>query len=167
MRQPDSYHWALFLAPKDASQKNADSVRYTKYHIKNTIDNTHSGPSPPWRYERVDVDDISDEPFLLVQIVVGKVLDVALLERVLEYTPIYQEDDPDEDMANRFSCRTWLADALERLRKEQVVSCVPEWSAVEAAGVNYVQKKKNEGWWDLKMPQAIPVYDMLTEEELF
>lgn len=87
-KHPDSYHYALFLAPKDSSPSSKSSnvidkdspTATTKHHVKNTllVDPTTGTASQPWRYERAPI--ITDgtappnaaEARLLVRVVVAK-----------------------------------------------------------------------------------------------
>ncbi|QRD85411.1 hypothetical protein F9C07_2254184 [Aspergillus flavus] len=73
-KYPESYHYALLITPKITAVQNTKSLRATKYHVKNTIENIKDRISQPWRFERVVIDDINLEPWLLTCVVIGKVV---------------------------------------------------------------------------------------------
>jgi hypothetical protein len=145
-RHPDSYHYAILITPKRTQRDNAP-IPATKYHVKNTLTNTGAGLSQPWRFERSSLENLHDDPRMLVAVVVGKVLSLEMVEEVFRRTPIYQRDDPDRDRALEFDCRTWVRDALEGVRGSGGVSGLMEWETLEEQALTYVREKKAERRW--------------------
>ncbi|KAB8275537.1 hypothetical protein BDV30DRAFT_207610 [Aspergillus minisclerotigenes] len=169
-KYPESYHYALLITPKITAVQNTKSLRAIKYHVKNTIENIKDRISQPWRFERVVIDDINPEPWLLAGVVIGKVVSQEHVERVFGETPVYQVDDPDKDKALTFDCRSWVVDAVERLQKSDVVSSLLGWETLERRAVEYVEGKKRMGRWnagqDTSVKLRVPIIDWVTESEI-
>ncbi|KAE8333796.1 hypothetical protein BDV39DRAFT_165237 [Aspergillus sergii] len=169
-KYPESYHYALLITPKITAAQNTKSLRATKYHVKNTIENIKDCISQPWRFERAVIDDINPEPWLLACVVIGKVVSQEQVERVFGATPVYQVDDPDKDKALAFDCRSWVVEAVERLRKSDVVSSLLDWETLERRAVEYVEGKKRMGRWnagqDASVKLRVPIMDLVTGSEI-
>ncbi|KAF7197268.1 hypothetical protein HII31_01379 [Pseudocercospora fuligena] len=168
-KHPDSYHWAIFTAPKSSKGKPSRSV--TKRHVLNTIQNVEGVVSQPWRYERVSIKDYASENRLLARIVIGKVLTLDPendIERSLGPLPIYQEDDEDQAKPKDFGCHTWCRAAVEELWKDSVVSLKGSWAEMELEALKFIEKKKADGRWDgeWKGPEGVPMFDLFTETEI-
>ncbi|RHZ61292.1 hypothetical protein CDV55_104614 [Aspergillus turcosus] len=170
-RHPDSYHYAILITPK-ITPKDNPPIPATKYHVKNTLTNTEAGLSQPWRFEQSSLENIHDDPRMLVAVVVGKVLSVEMVEEVFRRTPIYQADDPDRDRASEFDCRTWVRDALEGVRGSGGVSGLMEWETLEEQALRYVREKKAEGRWTAGGAvgggdKRVAMLDLFTRREIY
>ncbi|OGM51334.1 hypothetical protein ABOM_000309 [Aspergillus bombycis] len=169
-KHPENYHYALLIVPKITAAQNTKPLPGTKHHVKNTIENINDRISQPWRFERAVIEDINLEPRLLVCVVIGKVLSLENVERVFGDTPIYQVEDPDQEKALAFDCRSWVVDAVERLRKSDGVSSLLDWGMLERRAVEYVEEKKRMGRWnagqDASPKLRIPIMDLITGAEI-
>jgi hypothetical protein len=76
----------------------------TRYHVKNH-------PISGWVYEEVPLTNVRSTVNLLVRVLIAKIKDEDRLVEILRGTPVMQ-DDPD------WRCRTWLADALQRIQQD-------------------------------------------------
>ncbi|KAE8136018.1 hypothetical protein BDV38DRAFT_250410 [Aspergillus pseudotamarii] len=169
-KHPESYHYALLICPKITTAQNAKPRPATKYHVKNTIDNINDRISQPWRFERSMIDDINLQPRLLVCVVIGKIVSQEHVERMFGDTPVYQVDHPDKEKALGFDCRSWVVDAVERLRQSGVVSSLLDWELLERKAVEYVEGKKRMGRWnagqDVSAKLGVPIMDLITGSEI-
>ncbi|EME78768.1 uncharacterized protein MYCFIDRAFT_199889 [Pseudocercospora fijiensis CIRAD86] len=168
-KHPNTYHWAIFTAPKSSKGKPSRSV--TKRHLLNTLQNIDGVVSQPWRYERISIKDYTSENHLLARIVVGKVLTLNPendIEQSLGPLPIYQEDDEDQAKANLFGCYAWCRAAVEQLGKDDVVSLKGSWDELELGALKFVEKKKADGRWngEWKGPAGVPMFDLFTQTEI-
>lgn len=171
-----TYHYALFIAPKSRihqKKKNGIAPSATKFHVKNTLQEVDGQIEQPWRFESVHIPDLTQEPRLLVCLVIGKIVstDDEAVERVLRGVPIYQVDDEDQEKAQLFTCRTWVRAALEELRESGVVAGMADWNIIQQRGVEYVAKKNLEGRWEVgwgggQGGLGIPTKDLLVGREL-
>ncbi|KAF7594419.1 hypothetical protein BBP40_009239 [Aspergillus hancockii] len=73
-KHPESYHCALLISPKIETTPSKKRLSAFKYHIRNTIANINDQLSELWRFERDVVENLNQEPRLLVCVVIGKVL---------------------------------------------------------------------------------------------
>jgi hypothetical protein len=166
-KHPGTYHYALFVAPKNA-QVQAPA---TKHHVKNTLQIDSSGEaSQPWRYERTVVSNIEAEPRLLARIIIAKVAKSAdEVQRILDSVPIHQAEDLDKAEAQTFTCKTWVRDVLRELSRQGALAAnVGEWVVVEREALAYLDKKRKQGRWDVtwKGGSGIPLMDLLEGKEI-
>lgn len=171
-KHPDSYHYALFITPKTGSRQNNTSSQkpfsVTKFHVKNTLQNINGETVQPWRFERMVISDLLQEPRLLVCVVIGKVLPDAV-EQEFPRVKIYQVDDPDQTKAQAFDCRTWVEAALDELRGSGAVSGLLDWETIEKSALEFVARKKDEGRWKVERrgdDVRVPTMDLLAGREL-
>ncbi|KAE8356968.1 hypothetical protein BDV28DRAFT_144636 [Aspergillus coremiiformis] len=172
-KHPESYHYALLISPKiTAALINPPAKRLsaTKYHVKNTIENINNQISQPWRFEQAEINDVNQEPRLLVCVVIGKVLAQERVERVFHATPVCQIDDADREKALAFDCRSWVIDVVEGLRQSDAVSSLLDWGLLERKTVEYVNGKKRTGRWgagrDAGKILGVPILDLITGMEI-
>lgn len=167
-KYPDSPHYALFITPKIHLQRKS-TILATKFHVKNTLQNIDGELSQPWRFERISVPDLSQDPRLLACFVIGKIQPKSLesVENVISQVRVYQVDDPDQVKAQLFNCRTWVKDVLDELSGSDHVAGLTDWETVDKKALEYVKEKKGEGRWDAgRSGGNPPVMDLLTGMEL-
>lgn len=161
-KHPDSYHYALLIAPKIAVSKPGQPVPASKLHVKNTLQTVDGQVLQPWRFERVELSDIAEDARLLACAVIGKVCSQAEVETAIEQTPVDQIEGGGE-----FNCLTWVRDALERARLSSGVSGLLSWEVIQPGALEYVNTKKKQGRWDAgQNTERTPVMDLLTAREL-
>lgn len=168
-KHPGTYHYALFVAPKESGQHASPPTTTTKHHVKNTLQNVSGEVSQPWRYERLEIPDIALEQRLLVRIIIAKVAtSIDHVNRILETVPIYQVGDQDEEKARSFTCRTWIRDALGELRSREAVTKLEDWEVVERRALEFVDKKREQRRWSgsWKGRPGVPLLDLLEGKEL-
>ncbi|CAK1354250.1 unnamed protein product [Cercospora beticola] len=165
-KHPESPHYALFVAPKH------DTVPVVKHHVKNTWQVDDSGhASCPWRYERTVIASLENEPRLLARVVVAKVLQSAEeIQQIFDSIPIYTEDEGivAAEGAASFSCKSWVKDAWEALRRRNAISSkFDDWDVVEREARGYVETKRQQGRWDTSWKGAagVPLMDLLEGQE--
>ncbi|KAK6829009.1 hypothetical protein RU639_003332 [Aspergillus parasiticus] len=141
-KYPESYHYALLITPKITAAQNAKSLRATKYHVKNTVENIKDRISQPWRFERAVIDDINLEPWLLACVVIGKVVSQEQVERVFGETPVYQVDNPDKDKA-------WRGFGNRMLFLRYLIG-----------------KRWRPGLWNASVKVRVPIMDVVTGSEI-
>lgn len=159
-KYPDTYHYALFVAPKSAQCQTP----ITKHHVKNTLEIIAGDATQPWRYERTVITRAEDEQRLLVRVVVAKLTGPReLIDHILESVPIYQDDDVDRAQVKTFTCRTWVRDALQLLAEREAISGFSSWIEVERASLEYVNAKQNQRRWSNSWtgPAGVPLLDPL------
>ncbi|KAF2490457.1 hypothetical protein BU16DRAFT_530945 [Lophium mytilinum] len=158
-KEPGIYTYALFESPK--STKKLVSSATVKHSVHNKLTFTTEGLNPvtPWRYERVEIDDVRIEDDLLVRVIVGKVWSTATLKMFIGMVPV------PVDGAGGLSSQTWVRDVLGWARKWTVGS----WDEMEKKALEYVERKKKEGRcgagaenWDL----GIPLLDLHNGKEI-
>jgi len=164
-KHPGSYHYAFFVAPKNSQGP------VTKHHVKNTLQIDASGDAiQPWRYERTTITSVEAEPRLLARIIIAKVAKSSDdVQRILESVPIYQVEDLDKAEAQTFTCRTWVRDVLRELSKQGALATnLGEWEVVEREALEYLDKKRAQGRWDVtwKGGSGTPLMDLLEGKEL-
>lgn len=168
-KHPDSPHYALLITPKITPSQN-QALPASKYHVKNTLEVVNDQPSQPWRFEQTSLQDIAEDPRLLVAVVIGKVVSLDTAEETLRQTPVYQIHDPDREKALTFDCRIWVRDALDGLRASDCVSSLVDWDTLDQRALGYMQQKKESGIWIAGRGESgkvgIPVLDLLTGEEV-
>ena len=165
LKHPGTYHYALFVASKSAEGP------ITKHHVKNTLQVDVAGQAAqPWRYERIMILDIEAEQRLLARVIVTKVTKPCeQVQRILESVPVYQVDDLDQAEAQSFSCRTWVRDALQELRRQGAVAAeLEEWEVVERKALEYLDKKREQRRWSgtWKGGTGVPLMDLLEGKEV-
>ncbi|GIZ39098.1 hypothetical protein CKM354_000248900 [Cercospora kikuchii] len=164
-KHPESPHYALFVAPK------RDAGPIVKHHVKNTWQVDDSGQaSRPWRYERTVVASLENEPRLLARVIVAKVLRTEEVQQVFYSIPVNTEDGGivAVEMAASFSCKSWVKDAWEGLRRRRAIfSKFEDWDVVERQAPEYVEKKRQQGRWDSSSKGAagVPLMDLLEGKE--
>ncbi|KAF2158610.1 hypothetical protein M409DRAFT_30890 [Zasmidium cellare ATCC 36951] len=162
-KYPDAPHFAIFIAPKKGGKA-------TKHHAKNTILSIPGQISQPWRYERVDIPDVTLEQHLLVRVIIGKVTtSLDQVDEILKGIPVYQVDDPDRAKAESFNCRAWAGVALEELKKQGAVTMLEgDWAEIERRAKEYLGKKREQGRWskDWKGQPGVPLMDLIEGREL-
>jgi hypothetical protein len=171
-KHPDTYHYALFIAPKINSRQtnNARNKPFstTKFHVKNALQNIDGQILQPWRFEIILIPDLSEEQRLLICVVIGKITSDAV-EQKLSQVPIYQVDDSDKAKARAFSCLTWVKAALDELRGSGAVSGLLDWETIHKSALDFVVRKKEEGRWEVQMVGdnlRVPTLDLLSGREL-
>ncbi|CAK3794073.1 Hypothetical predicted protein [Lecanosticta acicola] len=163
-KHPGSYHYAFFVAPKNGQ------APATKHHVKNTwqVDDS-GGMTQPWRYENVVVTDISTELRLLARFVIAKVSASSpdQVQGILESVPV----DNAELGAREFSCRTWIRDAFEELRRHGAITTgkLESWEDVQREALEYLEKKRRQGRWESSWKGVggdIPLMDLIGGREV-
>ncbi|KAJ5569485.1 uncharacterized protein N7459_008915 [Penicillium hispanicum] len=167
-KHPDAPHYALLITPKSNLQKGRRPITATKYHVKNTLLYTEGVVTQPWRYQQVPVPDLDKDPRLLVCAIIGKVLDMDKLSARLAQIPIYQTDDPDQEKARAFDCRTWVRDAVEALQSTGCIAAM-DWRTADGGTRAYMEQKRSEGRWNAAQSEScsgdrsvVPIVDLLT-----
>lgn len=163
-KHPDSYHYALFISPKTGKEHIGSSA--SKHHALDTLQNVSGEKSNLWRYQHLHLDDVNNERYLLVRIIIGKIFAQVQVARILEEIPVYQRDDPDQEKARTFDCVAWVRDAVDKLQDSGAVSGLGSFEHIERRSLQYVERKKNEGRWAQNSKPGVPVLDLLREEEL-
>lgn len=162
-KYPGTYHYALFTSSKCKSPAQA-----TKHHVKNTLQSIAGKATQPWRYERTDILDVRSEHRLLARVVIAKVISVSKLESILAAVPIYQVDDPDQEKAQAFNCRTWIRLALEQLQQKGVLAGLGDWESIDRQSVEYVERKAASGRWNALCvgEMEVPMLSLLENREI-
>lgn len=154
---PGTYHYALFVCPKNARQQHSPVV--TKHHALNTLQVIAGEAAQPWRYERSTV-DVDNERYFLVRVIIGKVTSLEALDGILKAVPVYQVHDRREGDAQAFSCKTWVRAALEDLRGQGAVGGLGQWDEIQRESLQYVEDQKAEGRWSEGGKLEVPVLDL-------
>ncbi|KAK4495130.1 hypothetical protein PRZ48_013457 [Zasmidium cellare] len=151
--EQQKYHWGLLIGPKNESGPN---VPGTRFHVKNLA-------WEGWKYEEHDLPNVRCSNSLLARILVAKVEDRARLVSILRNVPIVQNDP-------KWRCRTWIASALEALRRDgkAVGTSEMSWERIEAKGREYVAGKMASGRYkqeprELAKPR--PTWDLIVNKE--
>jgi len=117
-----------------------------------------------WIYEEVPLPNVRSTVNLLARVLVAKIKNEDRLVAILRGTPVVQ-DDPS------WNCRTWLADALRRIRedgKKAVGTSLLYWDRIEQVARVYVAEKTAGGRYDQGMDMTLPkpTWDLLEGKEL-
>ena len=155
-----TYHWALLVTPKSENEKTDPAG--TRHHVTNTIP-VHGHSIPPWQYQVVPLRNVQTIS-LLVRITVAKVENLTKLERTLSQLPV--------DQYKGFTCRTWVADAVNALDKDGSLGTkrTGDWNAIQDLGTRYVKQKKDvgrwrtEGNWNKSLPAT---FSLIEDKETF
>ena len=155
-KHPGTYHYALLVCPKKLG------LAADKYHVKNNA-GLISHQSQPWSYETGNVQDLSQEYLLLARFVIAKVTKPEKIDAVLRRVPLYHEE---KDVADVFTCLTWVHLAAAKLRDAGVVSRLQPWHSIRGRAVRYVEQKKLAGRWDADssgrpLRPSVPTVDLL------
>jgi hypothetical protein len=125
--------------------------------------------SQPWHYERIIISDCNVEQRLLARIVIAKVVAaVQDLEKVVEAVPVFQNDDVEASDGRVTSCRTWVRDAIQEMARQDVVLRLSNWEKIQEKALQYVERKKEIGRWDLSLEgkKKVPMMDLSSGQEL-
>lgn len=163
-KHPDSYHYALLISPKTGTGRIGSSA--SKHHALDTFQSVSGEVSNPWRDQHLHLDDVKDEHYLLVRIIIAKIIYQGEVADILGEVPVYQRDDPDHEKARAFDCVAWVRDAVHRLRVSGTVSGLSAFDNIERRSLQYVERKKNAGRWAENLQPRVPTLDLLQEQEL-
>lgn len=114
---------------------------------------------------------LENEPRLLARVVVAKVLQTEEeLQQIFDSMPVCTEDEGTvgAEGAASFSCKSWVKNAWEELRGRQAVSSkFDDWDVVAREAREYVEKKRQQGRWDISWKGAagVPLMDLLEGKE--
>ncbi|KAL2022381.1 hypothetical protein VTK56DRAFT_5448 [Thermocarpiscus australiensis] len=147
------YHWGFLVGPKIEDKPQVPGKRY---HVKNS-------PTGVWVYEELDLPDVRLTTNLLARILIAKLTDEERLVQILRTTPVVQNDPS-------FRCRTWVADALARIKADgkAVGTSQLDWDKIEPLARDYVAKKIEAGRYGSGANMALPrpTWDMIEGKEL-
>jgi hypothetical protein len=88
---------------------------------------------------------------------------------ILESVPVHQVDDLDKAKAQSFTCRTWVRDAVQELRRQGAVTAkLEEWKVVERMALEYLDRNREQRRWSgtWKGASGVPLMDLLEEKEV-
>jgi len=112
----------------------------------------------------VELEDVRGTVNLLARILIAKIEDEKGLLKIMEETPVVQ-DDPS------FTCRSWLIDVLMRMSKADpkvVGTSELDWGNIEVQARKYVEEKIAAGRY-LEQDQILgpkPTWDMTGQKEI-
>lgn len=163
---PNSPHYAIIVTPKIKSRNKPKLITGTRYHAHSAMTLVNGQPDIHWHKEISYVQDIDDEPNLLVCGVIGKVLNPNLAETILYDTRVYQADDAAKDQARQFDSAHFAKDAVWRLRNAGAITAI-NWAKAEDELLAYMRKYRANGRWRLGFVWPhVPIIDLMRGKEL-
>ena len=178
-KQPDTFHYALLVRPKDIAATLALSgpLTATKHHVKATIrTNADGAVSYPYFYESYHIHDLTEEqPLLLATVVVGKLsVSQDRVGEIVRRVPILNNDEvggAGGRGAAKFNDVEWVRLAFQALIQAGALADDGlGWDKVFEGSLDYMRRKQAEGRWEVGWkggnPEVVPTYDMLTGKDV-
>ena len=128
-----------------------------RYHAKESV--TASGVQ--WVLESQET-SLQATNMILVRIMIGKVQNPTRLDSIFRQVPV-RGDTP------YWNCVEWLKEALVLTARDgkALGSSVVAWDSVRGAAMEYCNRKKDEGRFQVRLdPQRVPTYDLLEHREV-
>ena len=165
-KNPNSSHYALFIMPKHAADKQRRGLSATKLHALNALQVVKGEAVQPWRFERTSTADLNDERRLLACVVVAKITDETAVARTLEAVPLYQDDNPDQAKAQSFDCVAWVREAIGRLKGSKAIASLPSFDTVQHEALGYLARKRHQSRWSEPYEYGVPIFDLVQGSEI-
>ncbi|KAK1140991.1 hypothetical protein N8T08_009737 [Aspergillus melleus] len=151
----DTYHWALFIAPKNESKSSV----CLHYDAKERLKADGTGE---WYFEE-STRSVGPTNMLLVRILVAKIIEKDRLMSLLRETPV-------EQSTPGWNCVAWVKEALGKANADGKVlgRGVLDWGVVRDAAMRYCQTKRDEHRFDGKGSfdmESVPTFDLIEGKE--
>lgn len=164
--QPNSPHYALITTPKIKRRHKSRVITGTRWHAHSVMTIVGGQPDITWHKEITYVQNLDEEPNLLVCGVVGKVVNPNLAETILYGTRIIQADDVRKDQARLFDSAQFAKDALWELRHRGAITSI-NWAKAQGELLAYMRKYRDKGRWSTRFIwHHVPIIDLVTGKEL-
>lgn len=164
--QPNSPHYAIIVTPKIKGPNRPRIITGTRYHAHSVLTMVEGQPDVRWHKEISYVQNLDEEPSLLVCGVVGKVVNPNLAETLLYDTRVYQADDVHRDQARQFDSAHFAKDALWRLRDAGAITAI-NWAKAQEEVLAYMRKYRDKGRWRTRFVWPhVPIIDLMKGKEL-